>query len=68
MLGLKRVEYVFDYLIDLNRKCSIEKMSQWEIEQVLKALGWRVDKDYERGRNKLLSMVKYFNLMQEKSG
>ena len=64
MLGLKRVENVLDYLIDLNSKQSIERMSQPEIEQVLKALGWTVDRDYERGRKKLLGIAKYFEQME----
>lgn len=60
MPGLKRSKNVLDYLIDLNRKQPIEKMSRAEIAQLLKAMGWQNGEDYDQARRKLLRLLGFF--------
>lgn len=58
--GLRRGENVLDYLVSLNKKQPIEKMSREETEQLLKALGWGKRMDYELARRKMIWLVRYF--------
>ncbi len=58
--GLRRGENVLDYLVSLNKKQPIEKMSREETEQLLKALGWEKRMDYELARRKMIWLVRYF--------
>ncbi len=66
-MGMKRGENVLDYIIDLNRKHPIGEMTREEIEQVLKALGWNREREYEMARHKLLGLVSFFELMHEEA-
>jgi hypothetical protein len=58
-LGLKRMENVLDYLIALDRKRPLEEMSCAETRDLLQALGWKDNRDYEFARHKLLRLVKF---------
>ncbi len=66
-MGLKRGENVLDYLIDLNEKQPIRDMNLMETEQVLRALGWIKEREYEKARHKLLGLVSFFESMHEKA-
>lgn len=61
MPGLKRAENVLDYLIDLNKKQPIEKMSHGEMAQLLKAVGYKKGEDYEQARRKLLRLLSFLS-------
>ena len=61
MLGLKRAENVLNYLIDLNKKQPIEKMSHGEMLQLLNAVGWKKGEDYEQARRKLLRLLVFLS-------
>ena len=58
-MGLKRVEKVLEYLNCLSKKQPVEQMNRADMEQLLKALGWNEERDYEQARHKLLKLVNY---------
>lgn len=60
-MALKRVENVLDYLINLNQKQPIEKMTCAETHELLKALGWKEERNFERARHKLLGLMSIFD-------